>query len=156
MDANTSKNLQAKLSVELKTAVDAASEEIFEDGIESEFSRTLNRLVQNFGEPAVKAIEKVICLDQANVEITAEAVQQLGSIENMPSHQSRKGILLRNLESPDARLRDAASIGLSAMDDPTTIQALRDAISRESSPALQRNLQLVLDQLEETSQWLAS
>lgn len=142
--------LRVKLLSQLRDSFAAAIDEVFEDGYESSFSVALSAFVQAYGEPAINALEHVMEIERANIEVAAEALHQLGSIVDPGSYQSRLAILSRNLRSPDARLRDAASIGIAAMDDPGAIQAVREAINRESSQSLRRNLQLVLGQLEET------
>ena len=144
--------LQANLLAYLRSAFVNATDEVFEDGNESAFSRALIAVIHTYGQMAIRALEQIMQYEQINIEVMAEAVQQFGSIVDRNSHESRLTILVTYLRSSDARLRDAASIGLSDMDDPNAIQAVLDAIMVESSHSLRRNLQLVLNQLEETQQ----
>ena len=71
------------------------------------------------------------------------------------TRRSRLAVLTSSLKSPDPRLRDAASIGLAALDDPAAIEDLRDAVDREAVPQLRHNLTLALDQLQ-AAQWPTS
>ena len=71
------------------------------------------------------------------------------------TRRSRLTVLTSSLKSPDTRPRDAASIGLAALDDPAAIEDLRDAIDRGAFPQLRHTLTLALDQLQ-AAQWLTS
>ena len=55
------------------------------------------------------------------------------------------------LSSTVIPIRDAASLGLSFMDDPAAIPFLRAALERETSPLMKRNLKYVLEQFESSS-----
>ena len=76
-------------------------------------------------------------------------------MEARRTRRSRLTVLTSSLKSPDPRLRDAASIGLAALDDPAAIEDLRDAIDQGAFPQLRQNLTLTLDQLQAT-QWPTS
>ena len=47
------------------------------------------------------------------------------------------------------RIRDAASIGINAMDDPAAIESVRAAIKNEPHIRLRQNLRDVLEQLKD-------
>ena len=132
-----------------KDAFVAASEEVFEAGFDSNFSLTLDALVRTHGKVAIEVLDQAI-RNERNFEVKAEATQQIGSIEDARTHNRRLALLLHHLKSEDARIRDAASIGLADMDDPSAIPAVGEALRRETSASLRRNLELVLGQLEET------
>ena len=146
----------AELPSGLEAMFAAAGEETFADGMDSDFSRTLHSIVRRYGSGAINAIGRTIRSERFDVEVAGEAVRQIGSVDDLRSHRSRLALLLRTLESPDPRLRDAASIGIATMDDPTAIEGIRRAVEQESSPQLRHNLQLVLDQLEEPQRWRTS
>ena len=146
---------QALLPV-FRNAFSGAAEEVFEDGVESSLSRVLGALIRAFGESAVTALKEVLQRDAVSIESSVEAIRQLGRIVDPESHGARLLALLQFLDSPDPRVRDAASVGLAALDDPAAIRALRNAINREASPMLRGNIQLLLDQLEETQRWRVS
>ena len=132
------------------TLVREAADQVFSDGMETDFSRHLTQTIQNHGEIAVRAIDAVISSGGASVEVAGEILRQIGSMEDQRTHELRLKILLDNLQDPDARIRDAASLGVAALDDPAAIGAIQNALERESSPPLRRNLELVRDQLQAT------
>jgi hypothetical protein len=146
-------NISEQLVFRVRSAFNAAADEMFEYGMESTFSRALNDMVRGYGELVISAISSVLRSERPSTEVVAEALHQLGMIEDPKTHRSRLRVLLRYLPSRHPQIRDAVSIGLSTMDDPTAIRPLRDAINSESSLWVRRNLQLVLDQLEETKRW---
>ena len=81
-----------------------------------------------------------------NGEIVSEALRQVGLLDHPQTHSSRLKLLTGALKFIDPRLRDAASIGISSMNDSSVISDLEKAISVEPSAAVKRNLNLVLDQ----------
>lgn len=144
--------LEAYLLDRLTATFVEAVDEVFADGMESVFSRKVLSIIRTHGDVVIRAIDRVIQSERANVEVAGEVLRQVGSIADPRTHHSRLTLLLRKLESPDPRIRDAASIGIAALDDPAAIGSIRRAVERERSPLLKRNLQLVLDQLQATQQ----
>ena len=136
----------------LNATFTSAADEVFVDGMDSLFSRKLLSAIRTYGDMTIRAIDRVMQFERANVEVAGEALRQVGSIADPRTHHSRLTLLLRHLESPDPRIRDAASTGIAALDDPAAIPAIRKAFKQEPSPQLRRNLQLVLDQLLATQQ----
>ena len=146
----------AELPSRLEAMFAVAGEETFFDGMDSDFARNFKSMVRSYGHAAIDSIGRMIRSQRLDVEVAGEALRQIGSVDDVRSHRSRLALLLQALESPDPRLRDAASIGIATMDDPTAIEGVRRAEEQESSPQLRHNLQLVLDQLEETRRWRIS
>lgn len=139
-----------RLARRIGIVFDLAREELFEDGMESEFSRALITLIHSHGNAAISAIEKTLQSGHVSSEIAQEALRWLGALAHSESHKYRLLILRGYLEAPIAPIRDAAGLGLAAMDDPTAIPAIMEAIRNETYPQLRQNLQLVLIQLEDT------
>ena len=127
-----------------------SSDEVFVDGIETTFGRNVGHVIRAYGDVAVRSLHTVMSCPQTNVEVVEEALRRIGSLDDMRTHHSRLAVLVRELESPNPRIRDAASIGIADMDDPAAIESLCRAIDNEQSSRLQRNLQLVLSQLQAT------
>ena len=147
--------LEEQLVSYFTNLVREAADEAFLDGMESVFSHRLTRAVEDYGDTAVLAIGRLLDLDQANVEVAGEILRQVGSMADSRTHHSRLATLVDKLQSPDPRIRDAASLGLAALDDPETIADVQKALDRESSPQLRSNLKLVVDQLR-TTKWQLS
>ena len=124
-----------------------AIDEVFEDGMDSRFSKRLRRIVLDYGADAVNALAKV--LDGANLGVAEEAIMQMGYIDDEATHPARLSLLESALKSPRVRIRDAASIGINAMDDPAAIESVRAAIKNEPHIRLRQNLRDVLEQLKD-------
>ena len=142
--------LKSKLLKHLVEVANDASEEVFIDGVESVLSRELAKLVQTHGDVAVSAIALLVADYCDNSEIIGEIIRQLGYMDDPQTHRVRLRTIITHLESSDPRIRDAASLGLAALDDPAAVDAVCRALDRESSQQLRRNLGLVLDQLKST------
>ena len=135
----------------LGEAVAAAKEEWFEDGVESEFARTLSTLVHAYGDATVAAVETFLSSPGVNIEIAVEAVQSLGEADHPASLLYRRTLLEKLvLNSSAVRLRHGAAAGLAAMNDPSSIPTLIEARNREPNRRLQHFLELVVAQLERT------
>ncbi len=127
-----------------------AKDEIFEDGMESEFSRDLIYYISRFGDDAMEAITRIIVSMSINAEIVSECLRWLGRIEHPETCNSRLWLLEHSLNSLSARIRDGALLGLASLDDPMTIPYLRQAIKHEPVEELKEDMKQVLAQLEET------
>jgi HEAT repeat protein len=126
----------------------AATEESFEDGMESALSRGLEGVVRRNGRQAVvELIPRIIC-ESVNQEVASEALRSLGRMTHPESLPSRRWLLERALFSSSARVRDAAGLGLASLDDPHAIPYVRQAIDREPCEELRADLRLTLTQLE--------
>ena len=142
--------LQRRLVDYFDRLVQEAANEVFYDGMESAFSHGLTQAVQAYGNNAVNAIGMLLSWDRTNAEAAGEILRQMGSMEDPTTHHSRLATLIERLQSPDPRIRDAASLGLASLDDPIAIDFVRKALNQESSHQLQKNLKLVLNQLQPT------
>ncbi len=119
----------------------------FEDGIQTPFSRGLRSLIYSYGNAAVAALDEVLAERRTNQESAAEAVRRLGAVDHDATHKYRSWLLQRALQSSSPLIRDAAGVGLAALDDPDAIPALEIAITNEPIQGLREDLQAVRDQL---------
>ena len=124
--------------------------EVFEYGMESDFSRGLEYLIRRHSNDAVAELDRLLEQGQGDQEVREEALLQLGSIEHKPTHHSRLSLLIKYLGSDLVSVRDSAALGIAAIDDPVAIGSLHYAVQVEKSERLRRDLQLVLDQLAAT------
>ena len=140
------------IRLELEILFREGRDEIFEDGMESTFSRRLESIICTHGPGAIDAMSQFLIDQNIDVEVAGEALRQLGLIKHAPTWARRLEMLSRVLlSSTIIPIRDAASLGLSFMDDPAAIPPLRAALERETSPIMKRNLKYVLEQFERTS-----
>ena len=135
----------------LQELIAEAREEVFTDDWESAFSIGLTRLIHRCGEGTIQAITGYIICTHTNIEVVGEIMRVLGGIKHPATQDSRVTLLLAGLRSPDPRVRDAASLGISALDDSHLLAAVQAAAARETIPELRKDLQQVADQLESTS-----
>ena len=134
----------------IKTLFQNAQAVNFEDGMESDFSKELVRLVRQYGRLAMEVITTLIVNDNVAAEVTAEALRWLGRMDHLPSHHDRLWLLEKCLFSSSVLVRDGAALGLASLDDPQAIPYLQQAIQREKYPSLRGDLEQVRDQLEST------
>jgi hypothetical protein len=139
-------------SVERATAIlfRSAQEEVFEDGIQSEFERQLALLVENEGTFAADAVARLISSVDVNGEVSSMALRALGEMSHPASRGWRLHLLEQSLRSSSYWVRDGATLGLAWMDDPTALPYLLKAAEQESIGALRQNMEAVIAQLRET------
>ena len=117
--------------------------------MDTAFSDNLNCIIEDYHEVAIGAIKRIIHMNHVNAEVVEEALRQVGNMDDERSHHSRLDLLEEELESSNPRIRDAASIGIEAMDDPRAIESLQKAINDERCEQLRQNFQTVLMQLKD-------
>ena len=125
-----------------------AKEEVFEDGMESDFSQSLLSFIRSFGHSAMEVIIPIMRSEQTNTEIASEAFRILGRLNNKTTYRERLWLLERGLYSVSARVRDGAVLGLAFLNDPLVVAPLKAAIDRERIPELRKDMEQVLAQLE--------
>lgn len=129
----------------------SASWEEFETGTESYLARSLQALVRQHSTAAIDAIRELVLVSPVDGEAGWETLRWLGCLKHPPSRAARLWLLEQALESPSAKVRDGAVLGLAAIDDPHAIPAFRKAIAAERIPELREDLIQVLGQLESTA-----
>lgn len=125
-----------------------AKGEVFEDGMESEFSRKLSYFVKKYSADALEAITCLIVYEKVDSEIAGEALRWLGRVDHAESYEYRRWLLERSLSLSSTRVRDGAILGLASMDDRRAIPYLKIAIKKEQCSELKADMESVLEQLE--------
>jgi hypothetical protein len=125
-----------------------ASELVFEDGMESTFSRALIRFVQNLGDTAVKALALLIGNDRVDREAAGEALRWLGRMVHSPTHESRRGLLEQCLFSSSVAVRDGAILGLTSMGDPHAVSYLQRAWEHHGNPETRSDMEQAIGELQ--------
>ena len=128
----------------------SCKDEIFESGFESKLSSSLEILVKKYGKLAINGLMELIKSERISIESKAETLKFMGEISHHESHNERRDYLIRELSNKLPIIRDSAGVGLSFLDDPLAIPKIEEAISLEDNPMVKDDLQLVLNQLEET------
>jgi len=126
----------------------SAKDDVFEDGVESDFSRNLIDFITIYGHSAMETIIPIILSDRISTEIASEAFRVLGRLNHKATYRDRLWLLERGLYSTSARVRDGATLGLAFLNDSLAIPPLKSAIEREAIPELRQDMEQVLTQLE--------
>jgi hypothetical protein len=137
-----------KVRYELERLFIAGREEFFKDGMESRFSKGLILAIEKYGEIAIAVISDLILAERVSSEVASEALRWIGDIDDNSTYERRFNLLKESLKCSSPRVRDGAGLGLSFMDDPSAIDSLKEAILKEQSKLLRRNMIQVLEQLE--------
>lgn len=125
-----------------------AKEEIFEDGMESDFSRDLSNFIASFGHSAMEVIIPIVLSEQTNTDVASEAFRILGRLNHKITYRDRLWLLERGLYSTSARVRDGVILGLAFLNDSLAIAPLKSAIERERILELRKDMEQILAQLE--------
>lgn len=141
-----------EIDQEIEGLFEIAKEQIFEDGMESEFSRELISIIKEYGNDAMIVIANLIVTDQVNAEVASEALRWLGHVDHPKTYRYRLWVLERSLYCSSVRIRDGAVLSLSFLNDPHAISYLKQAIERETCKELREDMEQVLAHLENTQQ----
>ena len=121
----------------------------FEDGVYSKFSRQLVELIKSLQSTALLGVvASLIIHEKVNPVVAAEALKWIGNLEHPNTYYYRLWLLERSLLNSSSRVRDGAAIGLASMDDPHSIEPLKDAVKREKYAELRLELERVISQLD--------
>ena len=140
----------------IEALFEAGRDKVFEDGMESEFSKALIFLVKAHGNAAMEVLAYLITYEKVNAEVASEALRWLGRLDHPPSYRYRRWLLERSLLGSSTLVRDGAALGLASLDDPHAIPYLKQAIQQEKLEELRKDLELVRVQLENAASCLSS
>ena len=133
---------------EIKDLFGDAENETFADGMNSVFGKKIQRIILHYGNASIEALDQALHSGHCNIEIAEEALRVVGNMTDGLTHDSRLEFLEYELKSANIRIRNAASIGLEALDDARAIPGIRTAIDCEKNQTLKTSLETVLEQLE--------
>ena len=135
----------------IESLFDDAKREIFADGMDSTYTNKLRYIITHYGNISIGSLEQSLLSDNSNIEIIEESLRLVGNIDDDITYNCRLEFLKHMLKSSNVRIRDAALIGLEAMDDPSAIDNIEKAIDCEKSQIVKANLEMTLKQLKETA-----
>ena len=124
----------------------AARGEVFEDGMESQFSRGLQRLIEDRGDDAVRELEELFETDRIDAAVAAEALRWLGLMGQGAAYRRRRRLLEEALSADSAEVRDGAVLGLTFLDDPHALESLHAALARESQAWVREGMEQAIQQ----------
>ena len=106
------------------------------------------KVIERHEEAALEVITNLIINESVNAEVASEALRWIGDMRHEPTHENRLNLLEQSLNCSSIKVRDGAVLGLSFLDDPRAIDSIKEAMKRENSKLLYRNMEQVLEQLE--------
>ena len=136
-----------ELIQEFSRYINAARNERFEDGMESRFSQRVRKSILNGGSNAVSTWIEALTLRANAYETTEEFLRIIGDMRDEQSHEKRTKALTEMLQHRDPAVRDSAGLGLAALEDPSVLPALNEAIATETMEWVRKGLQQVTEQL---------
>lgn len=137
-------------SVIFQQLCSAAKMEVFEYGMESDYSRKLAQFIDEFQGLAIETIADFLSNNKVDEEVAAETLRQMGHSEHTPTHIARQSLLVSSLTNRSLMVRDGAILGLASMDDPVVIPLVEQAVKTEPDPVICHNMKDLLIQLCET------
>jgi len=138
------------LAHEIETIFARATDEEFEDGIQSELARQLTTIIERHGKEALLSIATIL-KKESDSTLEAQTLRILGRMRSHHTHNLRLWLIKRGLTSSSVLVRDAAGLGLSSLGDPSVISTLREAACREPYTELREDLERIISGLERTS-----
>jgi hypothetical protein len=147
-DAISEPSTVHSLAVDLEIYVRQAGNETFTDGMDSTFANRVHESIELHGSTAVNAWAEILSRTENAHETGEELLRQLGFNQDASSQHARLQVLINSLSHPDPRIRDAAGLGLSFLEDPSSLPELREARRKEPEGWLKDNLELVIQQLD--------
>jgi hypothetical protein len=121
----------------------------FRGGYDSDFSERLVRFITKYGNPAVAALHQQIDQSTDSPTVVEEAVKHIGHMLDEVTRAARLKLLIDCLHHPHHYVRDAATTGLAAIEDPAAIPALWAAVEREPIEGLKSEMRQVAEMLDE-------
>jgi hypothetical protein len=114
-------------------------DEIFESGMDSALGRSSQRLFRQEPNWVTAAISDLIVARTISEEGICEMLRAIARIPNVEPRQ--RELMNWALQSPSAKLRDAAILGLAQMEDTRSLPMLERAIRTERLPELKRDME---------------
>ena len=136
-----------KLTQEFVNYINAARNERFEDGMESRFSERVRKSILSGSTNAVSAWAQALTFRDNAYETTEEFLRIIGDMRDQKSHEKRREVLTEMLRHRKPAVRDAAGLGIAALEDPSTLPAVKEAIDSETEEWVRKGLRQVAEQL---------
>ncbi len=141
----------AELFDKVRRLFEEGAGEFFQDGLYSQFARSLLDLLATHGGYALQAIAAYLAADVAKDDVVSEALRWIADYDDPATIADRGRLLRRSLQNPSPRVRDGAILGLSTMDDPRALPLLEVVRQNEPINELRRLIDAVIDQLRATA-----
>lgn len=131
---------ERQVVVEIARLAKISEEEVFEDGMENALSRGLQALVIKSGGLAIRALRSAYVSQKIEGSIFEEAIRWLGTMEDGETRDERQWLFFYGLKDKDKRVKDAATLALSWMEDSSAVPYLESAAEEEQLPILKSHM----------------
>lgn len=133
--------------LDLTRLVHSIEEQAFEDGVENDLSRGVERLIKRYGTATIDALSRLYFSGVVSPAILSEGLLWLGQIEDDESYESRFCFLVYCLRDDEPAVRSSAALGLAFLEDPRAVPYLRREARVERIDLLRSRLEKVADEL---------
>jgi hypothetical protein len=132
----------------LENLFNKASNEVFFDGEPSQFSKNLNEFFNKNGIIAIKALNDFLSLEHRDHNAIGEALNWIAELRFAPSRPYQWHILEKMLKNSNSKIRDAAVLGFSILNDTNAVNILKNAAANEPIKEIQMLMLQVAKELE--------
>jgi hypothetical protein len=137
---------------EVRDLFDRGETEFFQDGMHSQFSRSLLRLLCSRPSDTLLGISHYARSGGVNPSVVSEALRWVAEVPYDLQATARQWALLKELlRDPSPIVRDGAILAFAALDDRRAVKLLTDAKDREVISELHELIDQVLQQLNRPS-----
>lgn len=133
---------------ELEQLFNEFRHDIFEDAVDSDFSRRLMHMIETKGNITLLELNALLRAPHTSPTVAGEALRWLGQMRHRETHAYRRWILADLLRTPSVLVRDGAIVGLLNLDDPSVKHVVQAALESETSEQLREDLAQLLEQLQ--------
>ena len=133
---------------QLNQLIAAAHDEFFEVGIESRFSRGLQRLCRFDSPVALEFLRTKLIDNSTSSEVLAEILRWASHQEESTIRALVVDLLSTGLHHSSSLVRDAAALSFAHLDESTALARLRPALEIEAVPELREDLEELIRSLE--------
>ncbi|MGD0765827.1 MAG: hypothetical protein ABR978_05925 [Dehalococcoidia bacterium] len=126
-----------------------ALDEVFEDGIDNAFSRTIPTLLERHGHIVIDALNDLYAGGLMPAHLFSEILPWLGRTQTRDrlDHNARFWFLVLSLRDSHSSVRSGAALGLASLGDYRAITHLRTAAASETIALLRCRLTQIADEL---------
>ena len=141
--------LLALIQSDIQRTAAHVQHEVFEDGIDNELSRTIQRLLRDYGAAVIYALSDLYLARLLDSELFSEILPWLGRTESRDriDHEARFWSLAYSLRDADPSIRSSAALGLASLEDVRAAPLLRRQAESENIELLRRRLAKAADEL---------
>lgn len=137
-----------RLEQSLHGLFDAATEEKFERGMESDFAKGLKGLLVLSPIELLRLLRTRLTETSMPVEVVAEAMRWLGEQEQKSIRKHIVSLLIYGLQHTSPLVRDAGALALGRLEGSNSLSHLNRAIADETVPELRQDMRDLAESLQ--------